>query len=132
MIGAAVQPRSPAITSTPFMSGSPRSRITRSGGCAAATDSASAAVAAVSTSYCLTRRLIRNARRICGSSSTTSTLVTACRPYSPGAAGSETVIVRPPPGVSSAVSVPPMASVSPRESASPKPTPVVLSVSPSR
>ena len=34
MIGARVQPRSPSITSTPSMSGSPRSSTTTSGGCA--------------------------------------------------------------------------------------------------
>ena len=47
-------------------------------------------------------------------------------------AGTDTVMVSPPPGVSSAVRVPPIASVRPRDSASPSPTPVVLSVSPSR
>ncbi len=48
------------------------------------------------------------------------------------AAGSETTIVIPPPGVSSGVSVPPMASTSPRDNANPRPTPVVLSRSPRR
>ena len=41
-------------------------------------------------------------------------------------------MVSPPPGVSSGTSVPPMASARPRERARPSPTPVVLSVSPSR
>ena len=41
-------------------------------------------------------------------------------------------IVSPPPGVSSGVSVPPMPSVKPFESASPRPSPVELSVSPRR
>ena len=49
-----------------------------------------------------------------------------------GAAGSDRVMVRPPPGVSSGSSVPPIASVRPRDRARPSPTPVVLSVSPSR
>ncbi len=49
-----------------------------------------------------------------------------------GTAGRDSVMVSPPPGVSSGSSVPPMASVSPRDRASPRPTPVVLSVSPSR
>src|ERR1700727_4055862 len=49
-----------------------------------------------------------------------------------GAAGSDRVMVRPPPGVSSGSRVPPMASVRPRARASPRPTPVVLSVSPRR
>ena len=47
-------------------------------------------------------------------------------------AGMVTAMVSPPPGVSSALKVPPMASVKPRASARPRPTPVVLSVSPSR
>jgi hypothetical protein len=42
------------------------------------------------------------------------------------------VIVRPPPGVWAGCSVPRIASVRPRDTASPSPTPVVLSVSPSR
>ena len=41
-------------------------------------------------------------------------------------------MVSPPPGVSSGSSVPPMASTRPRDSASPRPIPVVLSVSPRR
>src|SRR4051794_24173205 len=49
-----------------------------------------------------------------------------------GAAGRLMVIVNPPPGVASGTSVPPMASTSPRDSASPRPTPTVLSRSPSR
>ena len=54
------------------MSGRPRSSTTRSGGCwAAAWRSAAAPSAATSTSYWRARRLIRSARRICGSSSTT-------------------------------------------------------------
>src|SRR6202035_2905484 len=48
------------------------------------------------------------------------------------AAGSETTMVSPPPGVYSGSTAPPIASVSPRETASPSPTPVVLLVSPSR
>src|SRR6266487_3480057 len=40
MIGALVQPRSPWITSTPSRSGSPRSSMTTSGGCLAASASA--------------------------------------------------------------------------------------------
>src|SRR5262249_12446503 len=47
-------------------------------------------------------------------------------------AGSDTVIVRPPPGVSPASMVPPTASTKPRATASPSPTPVVASWSPSR
>src|SRR6185312_17056994 len=39
------------------------------------------------------------------------------------ATGRETTSVRPPPGVSSAVSVPPMASVNPRPTLSPSPRP---------
>src|SRR5664279_6582477 len=49
-----------------------------------------------------------------------------------GAAGSATTMVSPPPGVSSGRRVPPIDCTSPRHSASPRPTPVVLSRSPSR
>src|SRR5664280_522542 len=49
-----------------------------------------------------------------------------------GAAGSDTTIVKPPPGVSSGCKAPFIASTSPRDSASPSPTPVELSRSPSR
>ena len=53
-----------------------------------------------------------------------------------GAAGIDIVIVRPPPGVWAGCSVPCIASVRPRDTASPSPspspTPVALSVSPSR
>ena len=48
------------------------------------------------------------------------------------ATGSANTIVRPPPGVVSGVSVPPIASARPRDRASPRPTPVSLSRSPSR
>jgi hypothetical protein len=41
-------------------------------------------------------------------------------------------MVRPPPGVSSGSSVPPIASVRPRDTVSPSPIPVVLLVAPSR
>ena len=47
------------------------------------------------------------------------------------AAGSEMTMVRPPPGVSRASRVPPIASVRPRDSARPRPTPGDLPVSPS-
>ena len=47
-------------------------------------------------------------------------------------AGSEIVMVRPPPGVPSGLRVPDMASISPRDKARPRPTPLVLSRSPSR
>ena len=50
----------------------------------------------------------------------------------PWAMGRETTIVRPPPGVSSGSMVPPIPSTKPRESASPRPRPVVLSTSPRR
>jgi len=58
-------------------------------------------------------------------------------PGEPVAAGAALIriastIVKPPPGVSSGVSVWPKACMSPRDSARPRPTPVVLSVSPSR
>ena len=49
-----------------------------------------------------------------------------------GATGSEMTMVRPPPGVSSGVRVPPMPSMKPFERARPRPRPVVLSVSPRR
>src|SRR5262249_40923549 len=73
MIGARDQSRNATITSVPSTSGRPRSRIIASGGLAAATASASLPVPAVSTSYCLARRLIRSARSSCGWSSTTRT-----------------------------------------------------------
>ena len=44
------------------------------------------------------------------------------------AVGSEMTSVSPPPGVSSSSRVPAMASISPRESASPRPSPAVLRV----
>ena len=47
-------------------------------------------------------------------------------------APSSITIVSPPPGVSSASRVPPIASTNPFDSARPRPTPAVLSVSPSR
>src|SRR6476659_3877111 len=47
-------------------------------------------------------------------------------------AGSEIVMVSPPPGVPSGLRVPDMASISPRDKARPRPTPLVLSRSPSR
>src|SRR5215470_15746291 len=50
----------------------------------------------------------------------------------PGTAGSESSMVRPPPGVSSGSKVPSIASVRPFDNARPRPMPVVLSVSPSR
>ena len=46
--------------------------------------------------------------------------------------GSRTTMVHPPPGVSSRSSSPPTASANPRDTASPRPTPVPLSVSPRR
>ena len=49
-----------------------------------------------------------------------------------GAAGSDSTMVNPPPGVSSAASDPPMPSAKPRDSARPRPRPVRLSVSPWR
>src|SRR5260370_269095 len=48
-----------------------------------------------------------------------------------GAAGSEMAMVRPPSGVCSGVSVPPIASVRPRDTVSPSPPPIHLPVSPS-
>ena len=45
-----VQPRRPLMTSRPLMPGSPRSRITASGGCRAASSSAASPVVARSTS----------------------------------------------------------------------------------
>jgi hypothetical protein len=73
----------------------------------------------------------------CGTGSTIATEpppeCAACRPdRGSAAAGSEMVMVSPPPGVFSGSSVPPIASVKPRDTVSPSPTPVVLPVSPSR
>ncbi len=48
----------------------------------------------------------------------------------PGAAGRVRTMVRPPPGVSSASSVPPMASAKPRATARPSPTPAPRGASP--
>src|SRR4029453_12929331 len=48
------------------------------------------------------------------------------------AAGSEIVIVMPPPGVPSGLGVPDMASTSPRDEARPRPRPLALSRLPSR
>ena len=73
MTGARDQPRSSLITSIPSTSGSPRSRMTASGGRRRASARASRPVEAVVTSYLRTRKLIRRARSIAGSSSTTST-----------------------------------------------------------
>lgn len=47
-----------------------------------------------------------------------------------GAVGTASTMVRPPPGVSSAWSVPPMASVNPRATARPRPTPAPRGASP--
>ena len=73
MIGIVVHSRSCRQTSMPSPSGSTRSMIAASGGRTAALSSASAAVAAGSTSKPASRRMTRSARRICGSSSQTST-----------------------------------------------------------
>src|SRR5207248_11069316 len=63
-----------AITSKPLRSGSPRSRMTRSGFSAATAASAPAASSAVTTRCPAASRLARRKRRIGGSSSTTSTV----------------------------------------------------------
>ncbi len=73
--GTVVHPRSPASTSSPSRSGSPRSSTTTSGLVSAAARNAPAPVVAVVTSYPRTPRLMRSARTSPGSSSTTSTRV---------------------------------------------------------
>src|SRR3984957_19533984 len=79
MIGIEVQPRTPWITSVPSMSGSPRSRMITSGRSRATAASPLEPSMAVLTSYSRADRLIRSARSIEGSSSTTSTRVMAPR-----------------------------------------------------
>src|SRR5580704_10883755 len=75
MIGIEVQPRTPWITSVPSMSGSPRSRMITSGRSRATAASPLEPSMAVLTSYSRADRLIRSARKMEGSSSTTSTRV---------------------------------------------------------
>ena len=156
-MGAVLQPRRPRMTSTPSMSGSPRSRIdqvgwVRGGGrervrpggggddlvvAGAQVDgerpqdlwfvvddqhpghgASDGRVRGDARAFAFAAARLRRSR--CGWWS------------GGGAAGSDSTMVSPPPGVSSGVSVPPIASVSPRDRASPRPTPVVLSVSPRR
>ena len=71
MIGISDHPRRLRVMSMPSPSGSTRSMIAASGGRNAATSSASSTLAACSTSKPASRKKIRSARRICGSSSTT-------------------------------------------------------------
>ena len=94
---------------------------TSGGGCSAAARRAAAPSPASTTAWPCAVRLMRRVRRRCGSSSTTRTRLTGPGPASvPPAART---IVSPPPGVSSASSVPPMASVKPRDvQASPTPS----------
>ena len=82
MIGIEVQPRTPWITSVPSMSGSPRSRMITSGRSRATAASPVVPSTAVLTSYSRALRLIRSARRMDGSSSTTRTRVTRPPPHS--------------------------------------------------
>ena len=80
MIGIALHSRSARQTSMPSPSGSTRSRIAASGGWTAARSSASCAVSAGTTSKPASRSTTRSARRICGSSSQTSTRRAALTP----------------------------------------------------
>src|SRR5262249_11399148 len=73
MSGTLDQARRRSSTSAPSMSGSPRSRITRSGGLSVAQRSASAPVSASCTEKPSSSSPARRKRRICTSSSTTRT-----------------------------------------------------------
>ena len=126
-MGAVVQPRSPRMTSMPSMSGSPRSRMTRSGGCEAAV--ASALGPGGSREHLVVAgpqvdgqgpqdlRLVvdhQDAAHRDSAAWSTRWLVSralsrsrrpgsCCRRLAGGDAGSDTTIVSPPPGVSSGV-----------------------------
>src|SRR6267378_5871382 len=73
MTGTALHSRTFRITSSPSMSGSPRSRMTMSGWRLATSTSPSAPVAASCTRKPWPANAARTKRRICGSSSTTTT-----------------------------------------------------------
>ena len=118
--------------------------MTRSGGWAAAAASASVPVAArahlVVAGAQVDAQGPQDLRLVVDDEDAGHRRCLVCVRAGPGAAGgdagrrrgSETTMVSPPPGVSSGSRVPPMASARPRDSASPRPTPVVLSVSPRR
>ena len=83
MIGTSLNARIRWITSAPSTSGRPRSSRIRSGDISAAPSTPSSPVPTAVTSYPCASRLVRSARRICGSSSTTSTFTLT--PSSPAA-----------------------------------------------
>ena len=115
MIGAGVQPRSPSITSTPSMSGSPRSSTIASGGWRAA---AASAAAPVRGQRHLVAARAQVDRRAPGAARPRprrrGPWLTARRPRPRRASGIRSRMVRPPPGVPSATSAPPIASTKPR------------------
>ncbi len=134
MIGIVVHSRSCRQTSMPSPSGSTRSMIAACGGRTAALSSASVAVDAGSTSKPASRRITRSARRICGSSSQTSTRCFAlmcprrwrrapARRAASSSAGNSTTKLVPWPGSDSTDTRPPLASTNPRTIASPSPEP---------
>ena len=128
MIGTSVQPRSPAITSTAVQVGQAEVEDDHvRGGGRRPSRSAPAPSPAACDLVPAGPQVDRAAPAAsAGSSSTTSTRVMA--PPSAGVAalgrrtGSVSRMVRPPPGVSAAVRVPPIASVKPRATASPSPS----------
>ena len=125
MIGTSVQPRRPAMTSTPSMSGRPRSRTTASGG-RARRPRASAARAVGGERRPRSRaprRLIASARRRPGSSSTTRTRRHRRRVAAERRAEADPHRQARRRGVSSATIAPPIASTNPRATARPSPTP---------
>ena len=123
MIGAAVQPRSPRDHLDAVQVGQPEVEHDHVRLVARPPRATRGAVAAVSHGVAAGLQVDGSARRICGSSSTTRTRVTPSP--RPAAIGSEMTIVRPPPGVSSAVMAPPIASTKPFATLQPGPMPGV-------
>ena len=124
MIGASVQPRRPSITSTPSMSGSPRSRTTTSGGSREAAVKRRAPVLGQRDLVAARPRLIaargagRARRRRPGPASWLGCAESAAaRERSRGASSAHR------PGRASATSAPSIASTNPRATDSPRPSP---------
>ena len=118
MIGTSLNVRIRWMTSAPSTSGRPRSSRIRSGDISAAPSTPSSPVPTDVTSYPCASRLVRSARRICGSSSTTSTFT-----LTPIFTGSSNTTTVPPPGAPSIQMRPPCATTTACAMASPRPLP---------
>ena len=134
MIGTVVQPRSPWMTSTPSMSGRPRSSTTRSGwpvgGLAQRGGAVGGDVDLVVAGAQVDPQGAQDLRLVVDDEDAGHVRLLRPRRARPvggrRAAGSAAIMVSPPPGVSSGSSVPPIASARPRDRARPSPTPVCV------